>query len=82
MQFHTEFQYDPAQDRRAGRTGQQRLELEARPLVALRAWYFFPSMLVMSAVYHGVLRRLSRSDLRAVGIDIDIDILDVFSTWY
>ena len=48
MQFHTEFQYDPAQDRRAGRTGQQRLELEARPLVALRAWYFFPSMLVMS----------------------------------
>eukprot|EP01043_Picozoa_sp_COSAG02_P013685 COSAG02_NODE_552_length_20429_cov_28.014068_7_plen_95_part_00 len=28
MQFHTEFQYDPAQDRRAGRTGQQRLELE------------------------------------------------------
>eukprot|EP01043_Picozoa_sp_COSAG02_P072871 COSAG02_NODE_13925_length_1330_cov_1.461413_4_plen_29_part_01 len=29
MQFHTNFQYDPAQDRRAGRTGQQRLELEA-----------------------------------------------------
>ena len=26
MQFHTDFQYDPAQDRRAGRTGQQRLE--------------------------------------------------------
>jgi hypothetical protein len=26
MQFHTEFQYDPAQDRRAGRTGQGRVE--------------------------------------------------------
>ena len=28
MQFHTDFQCDPAQDRRAGRTGHQRLELE------------------------------------------------------
>ena len=36
MQSHTEFRCDPAQDRRAGRTGQQRLELEAWPFVALR----------------------------------------------
>ena len=35
MQFHTNFQYDPAQDRRAGRTGQQRLALEVWPFVAL-----------------------------------------------
>ena len=35
MQFHTDFQYDPAQDRRAGRTGQQRLELEVCAFVCL-----------------------------------------------
>ncbi len=35
MQFHTEFQYDPAQNRRAGRTGQERLELEVCAFVCL-----------------------------------------------
>ena len=51
MQFHTEFQYDPAQDRRAGRTGQQRLELEVCAFVCLRETFFLTSTLVMSAVY-------------------------------
>ena len=35
MQFHTEFQYDPAQDRRAARTGQQRLEFIVCAFVCL-----------------------------------------------
>ena len=32
-QNDTEFQYDPAQDRRACRTGEERLELETRRLI-------------------------------------------------
>eukprot|EP01043_Picozoa_sp_COSAG02_P079549 COSAG02_NODE_18466_length_936_cov_1.913978_1_plen_72_part_10 len=40
MQFHTGFQYDPAQDRRAGRTGQQRLELEVCAFACLRETFF------------------------------------------
>ena len=35
MQFHTEFQYDPAQDRRAARTGQEWVEFIVCAFVCL-----------------------------------------------
>ena len=35
MQFHTEFQYDPFQDRRAARTGQERVEFMVCAFVCL-----------------------------------------------
>eukprot|EP01043_Picozoa_sp_COSAG02_P005237 COSAG02_NODE_141_length_34311_cov_54.733135_7_plen_194_part_00 len=40
MQFHTEFQYDPAQDRRAGRAGQQRLEFMMCGSLRIRGTFF------------------------------------------
>ena len=50
MQFHTEFQYDPAQDRRA-EPGHSHLARVGGVCLRVPPWYFFPSMLVMSADY-------------------------------
>ena len=40
MHYQSEFQSDPFQDRRAARTGQEWVELETWPSVALRETFF------------------------------------------